>query len=68
MALKSKSIDNVRDLPVAAVQKEEMVRVNLSVPDSQRVRWKVAAASRKMTLADLISMAVEAYLKEQTKE
>ena len=63
MALKSKKLDEVRQsVPVAEVQKENLVRVNLNVPEAQRARWKVAAIERKVSLADLVAQAVEAHL------
>ena len=63
MALTAKKLDQVRpNLPVQEVQKEDIVRVNINVPESQRTRWKIAAIEKKMSLGDLIAEAVEAYL------
>ncbi len=63
MALTAKKLDQVRqNLPVKEVQKEDLVRVNLNVPESQRTKWKIAAIERKQSLGDLIAEAVEAYL------
>ncbi len=63
MALTAKKLDNVRPtVPVKEVQKEDLVRVNLNVPESQRTKWKIAAIERKQSLGDLIAEAVEAYL------
>ena len=63
MALTSKKLDKVRtSLPVAEVQKESLVRVNLNVPESQRARWKMAAIERRIPLGDLIVEAVETHL------
>ena len=63
MALKSKALADVRPtVPVAEVQKGELVRVNLNVPESVRQRWKLAAIERKMSLGELIAHAVEAQL------
>ena len=63
MALTSKKLDQVRvTLPVAEVQRENLVRVNLNVPESQRARWKMAAIERKIPLGDMIAEAVEAHL------
>ena len=63
MALTAKKLDQVRpNLPVQEVQKEDLVRVNLNVPESQRTRWKIAAIERKQSLSDLIAEAVEVYL------
>lgn len=63
MALKSKKLDAVRSsVPVADVQREALVRVNLNVPESQRTKWKMAAIERKIPLSDLIIEAVEESL------
>ncbi len=63
MALTAKKLEQVRaNLPINEVQKENLVRVNLNVPESQRARWKVAAIERKMSLGDMVSEAVEEYL------
>lgn len=60
MALKSKPLDQVRDdVPVF---KEKAVRVNLNVPKSVRVAWKIAAAQRHEDLSSLIVEAMNAYL------
>lgn len=60
MALKSKPLQQVR----AAVPtfKEPAVRVNLNVPESVRVAWKIEAAQRKTDLSALIIEAMNAYL------
>ena len=64
MALTSKKLEKVRpSLPVSEVQKDNLVRVNLNVSESQRARWKMAAIERRITLGDLIAEAVEAHLK-----
>lgn len=67
MALKSKDMNRVREtVPVAeAAPREELVRINLNVPASTRVRWKVAAATlggKQRSLSELIVEAVEAHL------
>ena len=63
MALKSKKLEDVRlSVPVSEVQKEAVVRVNLNVPESVREKWKVAAIERKVTLAELVTEAVETHL------
>ena len=63
MALKSKSLDLVRPtVPVEAVTKEDLVRVNLNVSKATRQRWKAAALERDMTLADLLNEAMSTYL------
>jgi len=60
MALKSKPLNQVReDVPVF---KEEAVRVNLNVPKSVRVAWKIAAAQRHTDLSSLIVEAMNTYL------
>lgn len=60
MALKSKSLNQVReDVPVF---KEKDVRVNLNVPKNVRAVWKIAAAQRHMDLSSLIVEAMNAYL------
>lgn len=60
MALKSKPLDRVReDVPVL---KEKAVRVNLNVPQSVRVAWKVAAAKQHTDMSSLIVEAMNAYL------
>lgn len=60
MALKSKSLDKVRDtVPVSEVTAEEVVRINLNVPKSTRNRWKAAAGERGTTVTDLIVEAMK---------
>lgn len=59
MALKSKSMDDVRaDVPLAAAASGELVRVNLNVPKSKRDLWKTLAIQKDMTLAALIEDAM----------
>ena len=66
MALKSKRLEDVRPtVPVAEVQRVDMVRVNLNIPDAQRRRWKAAAAAQGVPLAQLIVAAVEGLLGEK---
>lgn len=61
--LKAKSLSDVRtSVPVDEVQKENLVRVNLNVPTSQRTRWKMAAIARNIPLGELIAEAVETHL------
>lgn len=63
MGLKSKSLDAVRaDVPVAEVTKEEMVRININVPESLRAKWKIEAVNRKTDLTTLILEAMSKYL------
>ena len=58
--LHAKTLDKVRDLAaVAEVGKEAMARVNFNLPESQRRRWRMAAAARDVSLTDLIVQAVE---------
>lgn len=65
MALKPKKTADVRPtVPVEAVQQEELVRVNLNVPESMRTRWKFEALARRQSLGDLIVEAVEAHIKK----
>jgi hypothetical protein len=63
MGLKSKPLDRVRpDVPVNDVTKEDVVRINLNVPDSLRQAWKMAAVKEKRPLTDLIIEAMSMYL------
>lgn len=63
MALKSKDLNAVRQtVPVQEVQKEELARVNLNVPESVRVKWKIAATEQKISLSELIIKAMNAHL------
>jgi hypothetical protein len=63
MALKSKSLDKVRPVPVSETAlREEVVRINLNVPLSTRARWKAAAAAKNCSLADLIVEGVNTHL------
>jgi hypothetical protein len=63
MGLKSKPLDLVRDdVPVGEVTKEEMVRVNINVPDSTRQAWKLASVTARKPVTDMIIEAMSAYL------
>jgi hypothetical protein len=63
MGLKSKPLDKVRDdVPVQAVTKEEVTRININVPASVRQRWKMVAVQQDIALTDLIVSAVSEYL------
>lgn len=63
MGLKSKSLDAVRaDVPVAAVIKSDVVRVNLNVPEHIRMEWKIEAAKRKTDVTTMILEAMSMYL------
>ena len=41
---------------------EEIVRVNMNIPRSQRDVWKMEAVRRRMTLTDMIAVAMSQYL------
>lgn len=66
MALKSKPLDQVRNVPnVQMLQPaDEIVRVNLNVPKSVRTKWKDIANKRDMTVTELIIEAVSKYSNE----
>lgn len=64
MALKSKPLDQVRNVPTVQIPTDEIVRVNLNVPKSIRTRWKDIANKRDMTVTDLIIDAVSKYSNE----
>lgn len=65
MSLKSKPMDQVRPLPaVSMLEQEEVVRINLNVPKSQRNEWKTAALRHDLTLTELIVRAMSKYLEE----
>ena len=66
MGLKSKPLDKVRsDVPVHEVTKEDVVRINLNVPESMRQQWKIAAVHAKMPLTDVVIEAMSIYLNTQ---
>lgn len=59
MALKSKKLDQVReDVPVQHVIQEQLVRVNLQVPESTRRAWKQRALDTNKTMTELIIEAM----------
>lgn len=63
MALTAKKIDKVREsVPVKVITNDAMVRVNLNVPPETRDRWKIESIKRGVTLAELITEAVEAHI------
>jgi hypothetical protein len=65
MSLKSKSLNNVRDLPaVSVLMEEEQVRINLNVAKSLRNKWKAAALKREKTMTELILEAMKIYSNE----
>jgi hypothetical protein len=66
MGLKSKPLDKVRaDVPVHEVTKEDVVRINLNVPESMRQQWKIAAVQAKKPLTELIIESMSIYLYTQ---
>ena len=59
MALKSKKLDQVReDVPVQHVIQEQLVRINLQVPESTRQAWKQRALDANKTMTELIIEAM----------
>ena len=59
MALKSKKLDQVReDVPVHHVIQEQLVRINLQVPESTRKAWKQRALDANKTMSELIIEAM----------
>jgi len=64
MALKSKPMEQVRPVPVQVVSAEEMVRINLNVPESLRHAWKQIALNQKKTLTEVIIDAMNRYSHE----
>jgi hypothetical protein len=62
MAPKVKPTGQLRqNVSVQTVAKEGFVRINLNVPKAIRMRWKIEAAKRGMTLTDLILGAMKKY-------
>lgn len=69
MGLKSKPLDKVRaDVPVSDVMREELVRINLNVPQSVRRAWKIAAVNANQSLSDMIVEAMSNHLKSHLKK
>lgn len=69
MAMKSKNLNEVREsVPVTVITNAAMVRVNLNVPPETRDRWKIESIKRGVTLAELITEAVEAHIKHNSNE
>lgn len=67
MALKSKSVEAVRDdVPTekvaASADGADMVRVNLEVTKATRTAWRAEALRRDIPLSDLIRQAMSAYI------
>lgn len=66
VGLKSKPMEKVRaDVPVHEVTREDVVRINLNVPESTRQAWKIAAVKAKKPLTDVIVEAMSMYLDTQ---
>lgn len=59
MALTKPKRESTREIPTHVVSAEEIVRVNLNVPASVRVKWKKLAADQNKSMADIIIEAVE---------
>jgi len=63
MGLKSKPLDQVRaSVPVHEVTREDVVRININVPDSLRQQWKMASVHAKKPMTDMIIEAMSVYL------
>ena len=63
MGLKSKQLDQLREsIRVDDVTKEDVVRINLNIPESLRQRWKIAAVHEKRPMTDIIVDAMSLYL------
>jgi hypothetical protein len=63
MGLKSKPLDQLREsIPVDEVTREDIVRININVPESLRQRWKIAAVQEKRPMTDIIIDAMSLYL------
>jgi hypothetical protein len=50
---------------VHEVTKEDVVRINLNVPESMRQQWKIAAVQAKKPLTELIIESMSIYLYTQ---
>jgi hypothetical protein len=69
MGLKSKPLSAVRsDVPVEEVTKDKVVRFNMNLPESLRVKWKIEAAQRKTDVATMIIEAMSIYLDTHVKK
>lgn len=63
MGLKSKPLDQVRaSVPVHEVTREDVVRININVPESLRQKWKMASVQEKRPMTDMIIEAMSVYL------
>ena len=62
MSLKSKPMNQVREIPaVSVLAAEEQVRINLNVPKPMRKWWKEEALKQEKTMAELIIEAMKIY-------
>ena len=63
MGLKSKPLDKVRaSVPVHEVTREDVVRININVPESLRQQWKIASVQAKKPMTDMIIESMSIYL------
>lgn len=63
MGLKSKPLDQVRaSVPVHEVTREDVVRININVPESLRQQWKIASVQAKKPMTDMIIESMSIYL------
>ena len=63
MGLKSKPLDQLREsIPIDEVTREDVVRININVPESLRLRCKIAAVHEKRPMTDIIIDAMSLYL------
>jgi len=64
MSLKSKPLNQVRELPVSVLAEEEEVRINFNVRKSLRNKWKAVALKQEKTMTELIIDAMKIYSNE----
>lgn len=64
MALKSKPISQVREVPQVQMPDDEIVRININVPKSLRKKWKNIATDRDTTITELIIESMSKHLSE----
>lgn len=63
MGLKSKPLDQVRaSVPVHEVTREDVVRININVPESLRQQWKMASVQARKPMTDMIIESMSIYL------
>lgn len=68
VGIKTKKLEDVRPgVPTAAVERGEMVRVNLLVPPAVRTDWKKKALEDGVTMQQLIIDAMNLYFKTSKK-